>query len=150
MSNSYFRFKELLAPPVKRAAYSDRTAWLMAEMSRLAYSLFEKDYSELKESLSIAGFDLVKLFNDNNCKVEKVEYSMIFFTQLLINLVKIAYSLKESSYEKQSDVLKVQKSFVFKIYKILFFIQLVFMYVDILLAKFMKGSNILILAKKEK
>ena len=33
--------KELLKPPVGRAAYSDRTAWLMAEMSRLAYLKFE-------------------------------------------------------------------------------------------------------------
>ena len=33
--------KELLKPPVGRAAYSDRIAWLMAEMSRLAYLKFE-------------------------------------------------------------------------------------------------------------
>lgn len=32
---------ELLNPPVKRAAYSDRTAWLMAAMSLLAYVPFE-------------------------------------------------------------------------------------------------------------
>jgi hypothetical protein len=32
---------ELLDPPVKRAAYSDRTAWLMAVMSQLAYLPFE-------------------------------------------------------------------------------------------------------------
>ena len=36
-----FDQKELLQPPVGRAAYSDRTAWLMAEMSRLAYLKFE-------------------------------------------------------------------------------------------------------------
>ena len=32
---------ELLDPPVKRAAYSDRTAWMMAVMSQLAYLPFE-------------------------------------------------------------------------------------------------------------
>jgi len=32
----------LLTPPVRRAAYSDRTAWLMAELSRLAYEPFEE------------------------------------------------------------------------------------------------------------
>ena len=32
---------ELLAPPVRRAAYSDRMAWLMAVMSLLAYVPFE-------------------------------------------------------------------------------------------------------------
>jgi hypothetical protein len=33
--------ENLLRPPVARAAYSDRTAWLLAEMSRLAYERFE-------------------------------------------------------------------------------------------------------------
>ena len=32
-----------LAPPVKRAAYSDRTAWLMAVLSELAYTRFDQD-----------------------------------------------------------------------------------------------------------
>ena len=34
--------KRLLELPVARAAYSDRTAWLMAELSRLAYERFER------------------------------------------------------------------------------------------------------------
>ncbi len=46
-----FQHKELLAPPIARAAYSDRTAWLMAEMSRLAYKKFESD-DELLNDLS--------------------------------------------------------------------------------------------------
>ena len=39
----YFENKSLLKPPVTRAAYSDRTAWIMSEMSRLAYFKFEGD-----------------------------------------------------------------------------------------------------------
>ena len=39
----YFDEASLLSTPVLRAAYSDRTAWLMAEMSRLAYFKFEGD-----------------------------------------------------------------------------------------------------------
>lgn len=38
---NYFASEHLLEPPVKRAAFSDRTAYLMAEMSRLAYFKFE-------------------------------------------------------------------------------------------------------------
>ena len=38
---NYFANKSLLEPPTKRAAYSDRTSYLMAEMSRLAYFKFE-------------------------------------------------------------------------------------------------------------
>ena len=37
-----FSDDEFLRPPVKRAAYSDRTALLMAEMSKLAYFPFER------------------------------------------------------------------------------------------------------------
>lgn len=63
MNVQYFQYKELLLPPVRRAAYSDRTAWLMAEMSRLAYLVFEKDDAELKNTLSRADFALVRFFN---------------------------------------------------------------------------------------
>jgi len=59
----YFDHEELLKPPIKRAAYSDRTAWLMAKMSKLAYLPFEKDDTELTSVLRQAGFSLVKTFN---------------------------------------------------------------------------------------
>ena len=38
---NYFANEALMTPPTKRAAYSDRTSYLMAEMSRLAYFKFE-------------------------------------------------------------------------------------------------------------
>lgn len=48
-----FDDKNLLATPVRRAAYSDRTAWLMAAMSELAYFKFEgtQSYEELAKEL---------------------------------------------------------------------------------------------------
>jgi len=61
----YFKYKELLEPPVKRAAYSDRTAWLMAEMSRLAYIKFEDNQDELKKGLAQANFVIEQTFNSN-------------------------------------------------------------------------------------
>ncbi|SFD66395.1 Lipase (class 3) [Thiohalospira halophila DSM 15071] len=55
---SYFREKRLLtSPPVARAAYSDRTAWIMAELSRLVYEPLPAEVSitrlvqEIKESV---------------------------------------------------------------------------------------------------
>ncbi|HDZ77197.1 MAG TPA: lipase family protein [Candidatus Omnitrophica bacterium] len=63
MSKLYFPHKDLLSPPIRRAAYSDRTAWLMAVMSQLAYLIFEKNSNELKEALSQANFELVQTFN---------------------------------------------------------------------------------------
>ena len=38
---AYFTEKDLLKAPAQRAAFSDRTAYIMAEMSRLAYFKFE-------------------------------------------------------------------------------------------------------------
>lgn len=45
-----FASQELLRPPIARAAYSDRTAWLLAEMSQLAYEKFESS-AELLDAL---------------------------------------------------------------------------------------------------
>jgi len=54
MDTPYFSDANLLSPPLKRAAYSDRTAWLMAEMSRLAYHRFEggKSFESLADDLA--------------------------------------------------------------------------------------------------
>ena len=60
---NYFEYTKLLSPPIKRAAYSDRTAWLMAEMSRLAYLMFESNDAELRTALLKADFALVRFFN---------------------------------------------------------------------------------------
>lgn len=60
---------DLLDPPILRAAYSDRTAWLMAEMSKLAYIKFEESEikeGELRVSLQRADFNLITTFNSNN------------------------------------------------------------------------------------
>lgn len=42
MATNFHLIKSLTSPPIKRAAYSDRTAWLMAVMSSLAYVRFEQ------------------------------------------------------------------------------------------------------------
>ncbi|WP_419785887.1 lipase family protein [Pseudodesulfovibrio sp.] len=41
----FFKHPELMqSPPIKRAAYSDRTAWIMAEFSRLVYERLPNEY----------------------------------------------------------------------------------------------------------
>ena len=42
MAKNFHLVDSLTEPPIKRAAYSDRTAWLMAVMSALAYVRFEQ------------------------------------------------------------------------------------------------------------
>ena len=63
----YFEANELLlSPPIKRAAYSDRTAWVMSSMAQLVYERFEdnpKARSLLKLKLKGGGFKLIGEFN---------------------------------------------------------------------------------------
>lgn len=61
----FFKDKVLLSPPVARAAYSDRTAWIMAELSRIAYIQFEKDLTPFDEALDQGGFVRIATFNKN-------------------------------------------------------------------------------------
>ena len=67
-ASAYFQANELLLnPPIKRAAYSDRTAWVMASMAQLVYERFE-DGGEARElllaKLKGGGFDLIGEFNN--------------------------------------------------------------------------------------
>jgi hypothetical protein len=65
-ARQYFEEKEnLLTPPITRAAYSDRMAWIMASMAQLAYDRFEDDHTSLKllmEKLRSGGFELIRTF----------------------------------------------------------------------------------------
>ena len=69
-AKGYFQGKDyLLTPPLKRAAYSDRMAWICASMSHLAYDPFELDDKELHRQfvakLESGGFKLVDTFNSD-------------------------------------------------------------------------------------
>ncbi len=67
-AKAYFQANDLLLnPPIKRAAYSDRTAWVMASMAQLVYERFEEGGSArelLLEKLKGGGFKMVAEFND--------------------------------------------------------------------------------------
>jgi pimeloyl-ACP methyl ester carboxylesterase len=49
----------LIQPPVNRAAYSDRTAWILAHCSHLAY---QKDMKTLKRELKVSGLEMKGAF----------------------------------------------------------------------------------------
>jgi hypothetical protein len=57
---------KLPTPPVNRAAYSDRMAWIMAHMAKLAYTPFEEGdlgMEQLEYALQSGWFNLMKTFN---------------------------------------------------------------------------------------
>jgi len=76
---SYFAHRHLLAPPTERPAYSDRTAWIMGQLSELAYLEFEGNDEEsadtlterLTAALAAGGFELVKTFNEQVAHLEQ-------------------------------------------------------------------------------
>ena len=65
-ARDYFKSKEnLLTPPIIRAAYSDRMAWILASMAHLAYDRFEDNRMARKlfiAKLQGGGFKLIKTF----------------------------------------------------------------------------------------
>ncbi len=69
LASQYFKAQEnLLCPPIVRAAYSDRMAWILASMSHIAYDRYENDYDARKifiTKLESGGFELIKTFNNN-------------------------------------------------------------------------------------
>jgi len=66
-AKKYFEANSLLLnPPIMRAAYSDRMAWVMASMAQLVYDRFEdkgKERDLLVEKLKGGGFELLGEFN---------------------------------------------------------------------------------------
>ena len=64
----YFEDRDLLlSPPIKRAAYSDRMAWLLSSIAHLVYDKFEaggETRELLVEKLRGGGFELVDEFNE--------------------------------------------------------------------------------------
>lgn len=58
--------ESLPTPPIHRAAYSDRMAWILAHMARLAYIKFEEsplEVERLEYCLQSGWFNLIKTFN---------------------------------------------------------------------------------------
>ncbi len=54
------------SPPLTRSAYSDRMAWILATMAKLAYVPFEKhqeEYARLELNLASGNFKLARTFN---------------------------------------------------------------------------------------
>ena len=68
-AKEYFKdYDVLLNPPIFRAAYSDRMAWILASMSHLAYDRYEDDKNpKLLElftaKLKSGGFKLLEIYN---------------------------------------------------------------------------------------
>lgn len=90
----YFASRKLLRPPIMRAAYSDRTAWLLAEMSRLAYERFEP-----LESFDALAGKLANLSDVDSVKKELTDYLGKLSARSEPGLVTLKSALKVADFE---------------------------------------------------
>ncbi len=88
-------YPQLLSPPIARAAYSDRTAWLMAEMSRLAYEKFENN----KEKLDQVVERIRALNSDNEIRKLVTRYARDCALPEEAGLKRLTLGLAEFSFE---------------------------------------------------
>lgn len=99
LAREYFKVQEnLLCPPIVRAAYSDRMAWLLASMSHLAYDKFEdktdKEALKLfKAKLASGGFELVKTFDSKETDTQAFlakndEFAVLAFRGTEVSKIK--------------------------------------------------------------
>ena len=99
LAREYFKVQEnLLCPPIVRAAYSDRMAWILASMSHLAYDKFEdktdKEALKLfKAKLASGGFELVKTFNSTETDTQAFlakneEFAVLAFRGTEVSKIK--------------------------------------------------------------
>lgn len=85
-------------------------------------------------------------------KTENVNYTMVFFTEIIMGITKLAYSkkAKEDHLESQADVKKVHNSKIFKFYKLIFPLLLLISKIeDMLLSWLLKGHMIVLSAIKD-
>ena len=87
-AREYFKDNDiLLTPPIMRAAYSDRMAWILSSMSHLAYDRFEDDpktYELLVAKLAGGGFKLIETFNSTETDTQALlavsgDYAVLAF-----------------------------------------------------------------------
>ncbi len=96
--------------------------------------------------------EIIDLVNKSGFLVKNVTYAMLFFVEIFMGFTKIVYSKKtgEDHLDSQADVLKVDESILFKIYKFIFPVFLMIGLVDdYIWSKLIPGHMIILHATKE-
>lgn len=91
--------------------------------------------------------EIIELFESVGFKVDKIRYTMVFFTEIFMGITKIVYSIKtkDDHLDSQSEVQEVSNSLLFKILKIIFPVFLLISKLDdIFLHKILKGHMIVL------
>jgi len=65
--------------------------------------------------------ELTAMMKEAGFTIEKVDFSNVFLSELLITATKLGYRMHRPKYNSQADVVAVSDSFLFKLHKSLFF-----------------------------
>jgi ubiquinone/menaquinone biosynthesis C-methylase UbiE len=78
------------------------------------------------------------------------KYSITLFTRIILEVTKRAYMKKQKGFGRQSDIFKVTDSWAFRFYKLVFPLFWIFIYVDEVLYRLLRGSDIMVVARKRR
>jgi SAM-dependent methyltransferase len=90
---------------------------------------------------------LSELFETAGFKIEKIDYSLIFFVRVIMEITKIVAKIKNPSYQKQSDITFFSDTFAFRAYKMIFPLLMLAYYPDSFFSNFFKGNCIMVYAR---
>ena len=114
MAKNFNLVDKLTKPPIKRAAYSDRTAWLMSVMSALAYIRFEQPIpiEDLASSL-VKELDKRKVLASLNSFLAAKNWDQLK-TELVSDLMTLGFTL-EATYSVSIPLVADTQAFLAKL-----------------------------------
>lgn len=105
--------------------------------------------SETHHKIGYSKDELLPMFKKNGLEVLNIKYGLNFFTQIFMEITKIGYTIKNPRFEDQAELEKEKDTFLFKIYKSIFLAIAPFLIrIDQKLEKYIRGNNIMIVAKR--
>lgn len=95
-AGDYFRNRKFLSPPIRRPAYSDRMAYILAEMSQLAYYEFEGSQGLIEDT--VREFDRLNLSDQSGFRQFLERYSVDLVANRNVNTGFLQDLLSESGF----------------------------------------------------
>ncbi len=91
--------------------------------------------------------ELVGIVESAGLKVESIRFALLFVPKIMLEIIKMYYEGKYKDYYSQADLLQTTKgNALFSLYRSIFPLTLLLIKMDLVLTRFFKGSEIVIVA----
>lgn len=104
---------------------------------------------EKQEHKAFSEKELKEMLKKSNIKPIKINYSLSLFTKILLDIASIALSKSCPNFASQTDIYKIENSFLYKIWKFFFPLISLTIKIDSYISKYFKGSCIMLLCEKD-